>query len=283
MRTAASSLARVRRAFDRAAPAYDSAAVVAAEARAALLERLALTRLEPDLVVDLGAGTGHATRKLKDRYPRAQVLALDVSLGMLAEAARRQSLLRRFGRVCADAARLPFADGSVDLLYANLLLPWVDPEIALPEFRRVLKPQGLLTLTGLGPDTLKELRAAWAAVDPTVSMPLFIDMHDLGDALVRAGFAAPVLDVERWTLQYTEFDKLAEDLTAYGAPAFAPRAHRGALAGAYEGWRADGRLPATWEVVFAQAWGPALRPERSRGGETRVPLSAIGRRPGATP
>jgi malonyl-CoA O-methyltransferase len=166
--------------------------------------------------------------------------------------------------VRADAQRLPFADASVDVAFSNLLLPWCDADALFAELRRVLAPRGLLTLTGLGPDTLKELRAAWAAADTHIRVGEFIDMHDLGDGLVRAGFAAPVLDVERYTLRYADVGGLTADLKGMGARNAAAGRLKGltsprklaAMRSAYEAFREDGRLPATCEVVFAQAWAP---------------------------
>ncbi len=280
-------IASVRRSFERASAGYDAVAVLQSEVRTQLLQRLELTALAPGLVVDLGAGTGQGSRALKDRYPRAQVLAIDSAPGMLRVADGRQSWRRRFGRICADAERLPLADGSVDLLFSNLLLPWCEPERLFMECRRVLAPQGLLTLSAFGPDTLGELRMAWAAVDTHSHVNRFIDMHDLGDALVRAGFAAPVLDVDRYTLQYTDVHALARDLKALGTRNFTRDRPRGltsprrfaAMQAAYEGARQDGRLPATYEVVFAQAWAPA-RAAPGRGslpdsGETKVALADL--------
>ena len=260
-----------RRSFDRAAATYDAAAVLQAEVRGQLLERLDLTRLEPGVVLDLGAATGQGARALKRRYPGARVIAVDASLGMLRRAARRRAWFRPFALLGADAAQLPLADASVDLAFSNLLLPWCDPDALFVELRRVLAPRGLLTLTGLGPDTLKELRAAWASVDGHARVAEFIDMHDVGDALVRAGFAAPVLDVERYTLRYSDVQGLAADLKSTGARNAAAGRLKGltsprkfaAMQRAYEAQRMDGRLPATCEVVFAQAWAPVEKHARA--------------------
>jgi malonyl-CoA O-methyltransferase len=255
----------VRRSFDRAAKTYDAAAVLHAEVRENLLARLQLTTLNPGVVLDAGAGTGHAARALKRRYPKAQVVALDSSRRMLQEAARRQSWLRPFARVCADAGLLPLADASVDLIVSNLMLQWCNPDAVFAEFRRVLAPHGLLSFSAFGPDTLRELRTAWDQVDSHSHVHHFIDMHDLGDALVRAGFASPVLDVERYVLKYLTVRKVAEDLKATGAHNATTGRAKGltgarkfaAMQAAYENFRQDGRLPATYEVVFAHAWVPA--------------------------
>ena len=256
--------ASVMRSFDRAGGGYDAAAVLHADVRTELLRRLDLVSLQPRVIVDAGAGTGHASRELKRRYPRARVIALDFATGMLHAAARQRSWWRRFDRVRADAVRMPFADASVDLIFSNLMLPWCDPDAVFTEFRRVLAPRGLLTITSAGPDTLRELRLAWARADRRVHVNRFIDMHDLGDALVRAGFAAPVLDTERRTVAYTDVRGLIADLKAVGARnALSDRSKgltgKGAMRvmqGAYEEFRRDGRLPATCEIVFAHAWAP---------------------------
>ncbi len=279
----------VRRSFDRAAAAYDAAARLQAEVRAQLLERLDYVTLDPKVVVDLGCGTGHSTRALKDRYPRARVVAIDLAEGMLREARRRRSWLRRFDRVCADARRLPLADGSVDLLFSNLMLQWC-PELdaAFAEFRRVLRPRGLLNFTTFGPDTLFELREAWAAADGGVHVNAFTDMHDLGEGLVRAGLAEPVLDVERMQVGFPDALALMRDLKAIGAHnanaartrGLTGRGRLAAMQAAYEHRRRDGVLPVTYEIVFGQAWGPAARaPVRGRrGGEFKFDVAAIGRR-----
>ncbi len=255
---------RVRRSFDRAAATYDAAAVLQAEVRENLLARLNLVALTPRVAIDAGTGTGHAARALKRRYPKALVVALDSAPRMLQSAGRRQSFLRPFARVAADAERLPLADSSADLILSNLMLQWCDPDAVFAEFRRVLAPRGLLTFTTLGPDTLRELRGAWAAVDSRTHVNQFIDMHDIGDALVRAGFASPVLDVERYTLTYPDLRRVAADLKATGARNATQGRPKGltgrraftALQNAYETFRRDGRLPATYEVVFAHAWAP---------------------------
>lgn len=265
----------VRRSFDRAAATYDAAAVLQAEVRGMLIERLGLTALEPRVVLDAGAGTGHASRALQRRYPKALVIALDSSLGMLKEAAGRRAWLRPFRRLCADASLLPLRDGCVDLIFSNFLLPWTDLDAVFAEFRRVLTPRGLLTFSSLGPDTLRELRSAWAGVDSHTRVHSFIDMHDVGDALIRAGFAGPVLDVERYTLEYTDVRALAADLKAMGVRNAASdrmkeltgRRRFSAMQAAYEIHRRDGRLPATHEVVFGQAWTPV---------ESRAPAGAGG-------
>ena len=278
----------VARSFGRAARSYDAAAVLQTRVRDELLSRLDMVRLEPTLVVDLGCGTGVAAAVLRRRYRRSLVLSVDLSLAMLREGARRRRPWRRFAGVCADAARLPLADGSTDLVFSNLMLQWcTDPETVFRECARTLRPGGLLTFASFGPDTLRELRAAWAAADGYTHVNRFIDMHDLGDALLRAGLAEPVMDAERYTLTYPDVRALMRDLKAIGAHnvnAGRPRGLMGRraierMAAAYELRRREGRLPATYEVVYGQAWAPTA-PGRAPApaGETRIPVSRIGRR-----
>ena len=281
---------RVRDSFSQAAMTYDAAAVLQAQVRDELLHRLEVLRMEPEVVVDLGAGTGQATIALKRRYPGSRVVAMDIAHGMLLQARKRQTLLRRFDRVVADAARLPLRDASVDMLFSSLMLQWCnDPDQVLRECRRVLRPGGVLHFTTLGPDTLVELRKSWQAADPGhAHVNRFIDMHDLGDALLRAGFAEPVLDVERYTLTYDDARGLMRDLKEIGAHNATVGRARGLtgkstlarMLAAYEGFRREGKLPATYEVVFAQAWCPSgpIRTKAQPPAETAVPISGIRRR-----
>jgi malonyl-CoA O-methyltransferase len=278
-------VAGVRHAFDRASTAYEAAAVLQARVGDELLERLDFFKFEPELVVDLGAGTGRLTGELKRQYKRATVVALDIAPGMLREAKRHFSFFRRFERVCADVRRLPFPDASVDVAVSNLMLQWCDDlDVALIEIRRVLKPDGFFSFTTFGPDTLRELRTAWAAVDDYTHVNTFIDMHDVGDALARAGLTEPVLDVERVTLTYPDVLALMRDLKVIGAHNVTAGRSRGltgrsrlrAMQAAYESQRRDGRIPATYEVVYGAAWGAAGRRGASLiDGEVRIPPSAI--------
>ncbi len=280
--------AGVRAAFDRASATYEPAAVLQSQVAGELLSRLEPFDFEPAAILDLGAGTGRFAARLKSRYRRSAVIALDLAPGMLREAARHQRFLRRFERVCADAARLPLQSASVDIVFSSLMLQWCDPlDDALAEVRRVLKPQGLFLFSTFGPDTLKELRAAWAEADTYNHVNRFLDMHDVGDALVRAGLVEPVLDVDRLQVAYADALTLMRDLKSIGARnttagrprSLAGRARLQRVLDAYESFRKDGRLPATYEIVYGAAWGTGGRPASpARAGEVKILPSQIGRR-----
>ncbi|MFC4310264.1 malonyl-ACP O-methyltransferase BioC [Steroidobacter flavus] len=276
--------ARVRRSFDKAAKTYDAASGVAAEIRNRLLERLDFVKVQPKVVLDLGAGTGHASKALKQRYKSAEIVAIDLSPAMLVEANQRQSWFKRFHRIAADAHRLPIKDGSTQLVFSNLMLEWChDPDAVFQEIRRVLQPGGLLTFATLGPDTLRELRDGWRKIDAHPHVHRFIDMHDLGDALMRAGLAEPVMDTERLTVTYPDLDALLSELAASGSTNLAHGRARGLTSKAqFETLRnavrpAAGQavLPVSVEVVYGHAWAGELRPRSRAGGEVRVPVTNL--------
>lgn len=253
-----------RRSFEHAAACYDEAAVLQQEVARRLLERLDFMRIQPRRVLDLGCGTGQCIPGLMSRYKAAEVVALDVALPMLAQARRRGRWLRRPRCVCADAESLPFADARFDLVFSNLMLQWCpDLEPVFSELQRVLRPGGLLLFTSFGPDTLRELRDSWSRVDGYTHVNAFQDMHDVGDALVRTRFAEPVMDVERLTVTYPDVWQLMRELKQIGAHNVTVGRRRGLtgkarmqrLVRAYEAFRCDGVLPASYEIVNGHAWG----------------------------
>lgn len=261
-----------RRSFERAAASYDAAAVLQPEIGQRMLERLNYIKLAPSRIVDAGCGTGKLTRQLRARYPAAMTVALDWALGMLRQSRRREPWWKRWrpgsglAHVCADMERLPLQAECADLLWSNLALPWCnDPERVFAEACRVLRPGGLLLFSSFGPDTLRELRAAFAA-DRRIHVHAFVDMHDLGDMLVKQGFADPVMDMEMITVTYAALPDLLRDLKAAGAHNIAQGRRRGltgravleAATRAYETFRRDGRLPASCEVIYGHAWKPRL-------------------------
>ena len=255
---------RIARAFSRAAAHYEQTAVLQRQVGDELLSRLAVVASEPARVLDIGAGSGRLSGLLKKRWPKAEVVAVDLALGMLREARRHAGWLRPFRRVAGDAQALPFAEGSVDLVVSNLCLQWCDLKVAIHEFLRVLRPGGWLLFTSFGPDTLKELRSAWHAADAQPHVHLFLDMHDVGDAVLAQGFVDPMFDVERYILTYADARALMRELKTIGAGNALGERSRGLtgrtafarMLAAYEAFRIDGRLPASYEVIFGQAQAP---------------------------
>jgi malonyl-CoA O-methyltransferase len=282
----------VARAFDRASSGYDAAAALQERVRNELLGRLDELRIEPQNVLDLGAGTGHAARALKRRYPKALVAAVDIAPGMLERARAQSRWLRRFERVRGDAYSLPFRDGAFELVFSSLMLQWCDDlDAAFTEIARVLAPGGLLLFSTFGPGTLAELREAWAASGaPGNHVNHFFDPHALGSALMHAGLAEPVLDVDRIIMRYPDTLALMRELKAIGAHNVTQGRARGltgrqrlaAMSKAYEAQRRDGSLPATWEVIHASSWGAE---HSTRAGqaprEALISPNSIRRRPSA--
>lgn len=257
---------KARASFERAAASYDGSAVLQREVAGRLMSRLDYIRLQPERVLDLGSGTGYCSESLLRRYPKSQVIALDFAPAMVSRSARCGRWLRRPLGICADAAALPLKSRSVDLVVSNLMLQWCSPLSSyFEEVRRVLRPGGLLMFTTFGPDTLKELRLAWAEVDTEEHVHVFMDMHDVGDDLLAAGFNDPVIDMEMITTAYQSVRSVLADIKSIGA-SYAGLSGRRGLMGkqylqmlfdSYEKFRSsDGLLPATWEVVYGQAWVP---------------------------
>lgn len=278
---------QMRIAFERAATTYDAAAVLQREIAERMLERLDLIKCRPRRILDVGCGTGHCSRALERRYRRARIIGVDIAYAMARTGKMRTRWRNRQHFVCADAEALPLADGSVDMVLSNLTLQWCDPDAVLHEFARVLRPGGVVMFTSFGPDTLCELRAAWQTVDERPHVHAFLDMHDLGDAVLRAGLADPVMDVEHFTLTYPDVLTLLRDLKNLGAHNVIRTRNRG-LTGkrsfarfrsAYEAQARDGLIPATYEAVYGHAWAATAPRSHARAdGSVSIPLAGIGRR-----
>lgn len=266
----------LRRRFERAAASSDDSGPLMREVARRMDERLDYIRVEPRRVLDLGCGTGADLPRLAERFPDALLLAADFAPAMLDRAgarvrptAGRSGLLRRLlgpppalPHLLADARKLPIARASLGLVWSNLMLPALDdPSPVFREVHRTLEVGGLFMFTTFGPDTLRELRAALPARRGD-RVHRFIDMHDLGDTLIEAGFSDPVMDMEILTLTYADLDGLMADLRASGGANAADGRPRG-LSGrrewaearaSYERLRRDGRLPATFEIIQGHAW-----------------------------
>jgi malonyl-CoA O-methyltransferase len=272
---------QARAAFSRAAHDYDKVAGLQREISQRMLQRLAYIHHQPKRILDVGSGTGEATQALSDYYKKAHPIALDFALPMLWYTRKRGRWLRRPSCVCGDAEQIPLADQSVDMIFSNAVLQWCnDLTGTLREFLRVLQPNGMLLFSTFGPDTLRELRMSWSEVDGYPHVSPFLDLHDIGDAMVRAGWAEPVVDVDRICVKYDDVVSLMHDLKGLGAHNVTMQRQRGltgkgrmrAMVAAYEKLREEGKLPASYEVIYGHAWAPI---QRCSDGVTMIPLNQV--------
>jgi malonyl-CoA O-methyltransferase len=266
---------QMKRAFERAARTYDAAAVLQHEVCTRMLDRLSYIKLQPSAILDAGSGTGNALTPLSARYRGVTVIAIDIALAMLERARARlpwwkniPGLRAPVYHVCADLEHLPLASESVDLVWCNLALQWVnDLPQTVTGMHRVLRPGGLLMFSTFGPDTLKELRSAYERTDGRTHVNRFVDMHDIGDMLIHSGYSDPVMDMEPFTLKYDNVRSLMRDLKAIGAHnvtrgrphTLSRKSLLEAVTRNYEKLRVAGKLPATFEVVYGHAWKPQPR------------------------
>jgi malonyl-CoA O-methyltransferase len=275
----------IKRSFEQAAAHYDEAAFLQHEVARRLDDHLDGVKIEPQRILDAGCGTGFGTSLLRTRFPRAGIVGLDLAEAMLHQAATRlrgsgwqQLRARWFANgtyylpLCGDIEHLPLARAGFDMAWSSLALQWVGGGIAglqasFKEMHRVLKPGGLFIFASFGPDTLRELREASVGLDGHQHVNRFIDMHDVGDALVHAGFSNPVMEMEQITLTYTDLAALLRDLKTIGAHTVLEGRRQGlmgkstwrTLSQNYEKFRQDTRLPATYEVVYGHAWAEPAR------------------------
>jgi len=273
------NLRDVRRRFDRAAPGFDTVDFVHSTTREGLLARLSPMLIDARTIVDLGCATGTASRGLSRQFRRAHIISIDLSQQMLRQAQRKRSFFGRRSMLQANATALPLAGQSVDVVFANLLLPWIsDPATLFTEIARILRNEGLFVFSALGPDSLKELRQAWQGDDAHVNR--FLDMHDIGDAAMHSGLRNPVLDVDRLRVSYEKPQALFDDLTAMGgrnsllnrSRSLLGRAQFEAMTAALAG---PGALTLDLELIYGHCWGSGVR---SGDGDVRIDAMQIGHR-----
>ncbi|WP_407275701.1 malonyl-ACP O-methyltransferase BioC [Halothiobacillus sp. DCM-1] len=261
--------ARVRARFNRASDTYDRHALVQQEIGRRLDERFEWLRLTPRRILDLGAGTGQLTVAMRRRFPRAQVVSLDLAEALLARVPKQGRIWRRRAVVCADMHQLPFAAGSFDVVVSNFAVQWSqDLPRLFAEVARVLAAGGAFLFTTLGPQTLRECRLAWRSVDHAAHINQFTDLHEVGDALVSACFADPVIDQEQLTAHYSSADALLAELRAVGVGNSLTTRPRGltgrkawqAFMAALSAQAEPQGVPLTYEVIYGLGWGAGISP-----------------------
>ena len=254
----------VKKFFNRAAKSYDNAAILHEELRNRLLQRLQYIRHRPETIIDVGCGTGKSVRALQKTYPRARVCAADLAYEMLRQASPSFRLLSKKRLVVADMERLPFAAQAFDLVFSSLAMHWSnDPRVTLREFARIARPGALLMFSSFGPGTLAELAAGWQEIDTHPHVHQFVDMHDIGDAMLAAGFAQPVVDAETIRMEYRNFESLLNDLRNTGVSNADVSRRRGLMTPAKlsrleqsyreQGYE-NGKFIASYEVIYGHAW-----------------------------
>jgi len=266
----------MRNAFEKAASSYDSAAVLQKEVANRLVERMDYMSMKPTSILDAGSGTGFVSELLSARFPKAKITALDLAFNMLKQAKEKRSFKQRWNKqfqyIHAEVENLPFADASVELIISGLTLQWCqDLPKVFKEFKRILAPGGLLLFSSFGPESLKELRQSWAAVDDLPHVNAFTDMHDVGDVLGQSGFLDPVMDMEVITVTYKDVKTVMRDLKKIGAHnVMQGRSHNMTgknklqkMIREYEQFRLDGLLPVTHEIVYGHAWVPENQKKES--------------------
>jgi len=280
---------QIAKAFHNAADNYDTAAILHPIVAQELLNRLEYIRIEPKRILDIGCGTGSLLPLLENRFKQADVLGLDIAFAM---AQRAQEKLSNNTIICNDAESIAIKSHSIDIVVSNLSLQWCNLPMVFKEVKRVLAPGGLFMFSTFGPDTLTELRQAWALVDEGEHVMPFTDMHDMGDLLMKAKLQDPVVDSEHFALTYNDIFSLMKDLKTLGAAnklvnrnkGLTPKSSFPKLAKAYEKFKdRSGSLPATYEVIHGHCWQPnnqnqsTLRQSTANEeGEVRVGIETIG-------
>ena len=257
--------------FSKAASTYDAYAFLQKEVASRTFERLSYMNVKPKMILDAGCGTGICSRQLRDTFSRAKVTGVDIAPGMIELASKDQKTFKKIKYQVADIDALPFEKDTFDIVFSSLTVQWSQNlDKTFSELNRVLKPGGLLIFSTLGPDTLIELKESWQKIDSDVHVNQFIDMHIVGDQVFNAGFENTVMDRDIITLTYKTMLGLMKDLKSIGAHNInngRPKGMMGKgkfkmLESAYESFRSDGVLPATYEVIYGHAWKREDNPKK---------------------
>lgn len=254
----------IKKSFNRSALNYNDAAVLQYEILQRLSARLDYINLAPATILDIGCGTGKGIKRLNKYYSKAKIIGFDLAFNMLKQSKKEFGLFNKARLINADMENLPIKNECIDLIFSNLAIQWVNNlEHTLQEFKRIGRSNGLLMFTTFGPNTLWELGASWQQIDATPHVHRFIDMHDIGDLLVRSGFAEPVMDSETITMHYPTFKGVLLDLKNIGANNADKQRSKGLMTPskfkqlekqykkiAFK----EGQYQASFEVIYGHAW-----------------------------
>lgn len=260
--------AMIQRHFNRASAHYDRYAYIQREIGLRLLAHLDVMKLAPTRILDIGTSTGYIAQLLQGRYPDASVYGIDLAENLLQQAQRKstsQSAATKIAYICADAEALPFPAQQFDCVVSNLTLQWCDIQRVFSEVQRILKPNGLWLFSTLGPDSLFELRRSWQDIDTAAHTLDFTDLHDIGDAIIKARFTEPVMEMEKITFHYASMAELLADIRGIGAQNIHPQQSQGLMG--KQRWQTflerfqqlfcrDTIYPLTYEIVYGHAWKP---------------------------
>lgn len=275
---------RICNIWNKYASTYEDAAKISHEIGNRLFERLQYLTIQPQYILDLGCGTGVFSKALQKHYPKAHIIGLDIAHAMLMHAKQKQCWYKKWPLVEGDMHRLPFAEGVFDLIFANQILHYTDTSVnTLRELNRVMRPDGCLMFSTLGPDTFRELKQAWKSVDNAQHIHDFMDMHNLGDYLLAEHFIDPVVDMDYISAHYTSVHLLLDNLRKQGIYNCNPARHKGLTStrtwnkflAVMEAHRTHtGKFPLTYEVVYGHAWKGTQR-RTAMGTETFISIDHV--------
>lgn len=274
----------ISKAFSKQARDYEQAAKVQQEIGSRLFERLQYLKISPQRILDLGCGPGTYTKELALMYPDAHIVGVDLAQGMLLQAQTKLEIEHQCSLISADAHHLPFNSGSFDLVFSNQVVHWLYPlNLVFRELNRVMNVNACLMFSTLGPDTFNELKYAWQDVDAFAHTNDFLDMHDVGDALMAEYFVEPVMDMEPLAIHYASLNDLVHSLKVQGVkntnnrrnPGLTGKRNWAQFCNNYEQLKTEnGKYPLSYEVVYGHAWKGVKR-NTSGGVETLIPVSKI--------
>ncbi len=252
---------KVRQSFASAANSYDELAGLQRKAGLQLLQQLSGLEVF-EHVLDIGCGTGFLTQQLLRQASIKQMIALDIAHSMVQRSRAKLGEVDNVSYLCADAESIPLLNHSVDTIVSNLALQWCENlTVVFKGFNKVLKTEGRLVFSTFGPNTLQELKKSWASVDNYSHVNAFYSMQQLTAFLQQAGFNNISCESVSYLSEYQSVKELMKELKGIGAHNVLPHRNRQttrkssmqAMISAYESYRVNGLIPATYEIIYLTA------------------------------